>query len=113
MISSPVKEGMVRLVTGNFLNKGKGYAYCLYSKDSRYYLSLWVTEATKRNDTKHATAILFEEKFVKTFANENNNAIKEKIEIHQISKSKSDVKQVDVTIMDDGDIVHFMAILSR
>jgi hypothetical protein len=48
-----------------------------------------------------------------SFNNENNRAIKDKIEIHQISKSTSDVKQVDVTVMNDEEVVNFMAILSR
>ena len=46
----------------NFLNKGTGYAYCLYSKNDKYFISIWVSESARNNEKKKHRAAFFVEK---------------------------------------------------
>jgi hypothetical protein len=97
----------------NFLNKGTGYAYCLYAKKSKYYLSIWVSEATKTNLKKLERAAFFKQKFSETFSGTSDRKVKEKFEHHQIDIDRSsNVYEVDMSDMEDEVIVEYMAKLA-
>jgi len=95
----------------NFWNKGTGYAYCLYAKNSNYFLSIWVTEATRKNEYKNKKAMIHEENFIVMFQKGSKNILS-KIEKHKISKKPSYIKRVDVSNINDETIVDWMAKLT-